>query len=233
MLKLVLYGLAITAVVATARTLSRRRCGDDEVGGEPPPAPGDRTPARDTGPSVAPDPSPPPAATPSSASSGGFFSLPEDQQLALLIDLVRDTGACGEIEALASRSGCESRLHELLVRLLAMKDPRMEAATHDTLTTVVTSGMHVVQAVNRRVDDTAFKENLLYVVRDAIPTDSPLLERIFAAFQAEPHPYTRMRIVRAIGRIGGRRSRDFLTAIVQDEGALNSYAAQEARKYLR
>ena len=121
---------------------------------------------------------------------------------------------------------------QLLVDLLEIHDPRMLSETADTLTQYDDEDQWSSQSVNERVDDTDFKENLLYVIRDNLEADHPLLGRIVRAYDAEPNPYTRYRIVRALGKIGGERVQTFLRRVIARESEENTFASQVARNYL-
>jgi len=132
----------------------------------------------------------------------------------------------------AEEQHCRDYMMQLLVELLEMHDQRMLAETSDTLSTFTPDGEATTEQVNRRVDDTDFKESLLYAIRDNMEADHPLLERMFRAYADESNDTTRYRLVRAVGVIGGERAREFLEQVVADEGALNTYSAQVARKYL-
>lgn len=151
-----------------------------------------------------------------------FFDLTEPEQLWVLMELIRETGGCAEIEEEAVRVSKTDRLHELLVTLLGIKDPRMDLPRPE----------RPHKGARPRVDDSLFKDNLLYLLRDRLKPDSLLLDGIFRAYERDEEPYNRMRIVRAVGLIGGARSRAFLEKVVREEAHYRSLASREARKYL-
>lgn len=161
-----------------------------------------------------------------------FFELSEPEQLWVLMELIRETGGCAEIEEEAVRAGKTERLHELLVTLLGIKDPRMDLPRSETVTPAARDAVRVERRARHRVDDSLFKDNLLYLLRDRLKPDSPLLEGIFRAYERDEEPYNRMRIVRAVGLIGGARARAFLEKVVREEAHYRSLASREARKYL-
>ena len=105
----------------------------------------------------------------------------------------------------------------------------MESSTADENLEV----LRETEEVNCRVDDTDFKESLLYIIRDRMDADHPLIDRVIAAYYNEPGSYNRYRIVRAVGIIGGEKANSFLESVVEDEAAENSFAYQVARKYLK
>ena len=158
-----------------------------------------------------------------------FFELTEPEQLWVLMELIRETGGCVEIEDEAARTGKSRRLHELLVTLLGIKDPRMDLPRAEP---PARDSVKTERRAKTRVDDSLFKDNLLYLLRDRLGPDSDLLEGIFRAYERDEEPYNRMRIVRAVGLIGGPRARAFLEKVVAEEGHYRSLASREARKYL-
>ena len=164
--------------------------------------------------------------------SEGFFGRPHEKQVDELIVRVKE-GETYELIKEAEEQNCKDYMLQLLVELLEIHDSRMLAETADTLTTFTPDGETSSEKVNARVDDTDFKESLLYVIRDNVEADHPLVERIIRAFDAESNAYTRYRIVRAIGIIGGERAKAFLERVVEDEGGMNTFSAQVARKYLK
>lgn len=161
-----------------------------------------------------------------------FFELSEPEQLWVLMELIRETGGCSEIEEEALRSGKTDRLHELLVTLLGIKDPRMDLPRTETVTAAARDAVRVERRARHRVDDSLFKDNLLYLLRDRLKPDSPLLEGVFRAYERDEEPYNRMRMVRAVGLIGGARATLFLEKVVREEGTYRSLASREARKHL-
>lgn len=160
-----------------------------------------------------------------------FFDLTEPEQLWVLMELIRETGGCAEIEQEAVRVSKTERLHELLVTLLGIKDPRMDLPRPESVSPPARQAARVPRA-SQRVDDSLFKDNLLYLLRDRLKPDSPLLDGIFRAYDRDEEPYNRMRIVRAVGLIGGARARAFLEKVVREEAHYRSLASREARKYL-
>ena len=161
-----------------------------------------------------------------------FFDLTEPEQLWVLMELIRETGGCAEIEAEAQRVSKADRLHELLVTLLGIKDPRMDLPRTENVSPAARQAVPHERRARPRVDDSLFKDNLLYLLRDRLKPDSPLLEGIFRAYERDEEPYNRMRIVRALGLIGGPRARAFLEKVVREEAHYRSLASREARKYL-
>jgi len=161
-----------------------------------------------------------------------FFELSEPEQLWVLMELIRETGACAEIEEEAQRTGKTERLHELLVTLLGIKDPRMDLPRTETVATPGREAVRVERRARQRVDDSLFKDNLLYLLRDRLAPDSPLIDGIVRAYDRDEEPYNRMRIVRTVGLIGGARARTFLERVVREEAHYRSLASREARKHL-
>ncbi|MBI3892500.1 MAG: hypothetical protein HY303_13335 [Candidatus Wallbacteria bacterium] len=161
-----------------------------------------------------------------------FFKLSEEEKTAYLIEDLKASGQDFQLMLQAKDRGELDATVALLVKLLLTKDPRMMEHTSDTMTTFTPDGKQVKTPVNERVDDSGFKEALLYMIRDNAPRDSPLLEKMYEAYKAESYPMTRMRIVRAIGKIGGPRSQKLLRKVVANEGESMSYAAQEAARRL-
>jgi hypothetical protein len=161
-----------------------------------------------------------------------FFDLSEPEQLWVLMELIRETGACAEIEAEALRTGRTERLHELLVTLLGIKDPRMDLPRTEGPAADGRDAVRVERRARHRVDDSLFKDNLLYMLRDRLAPDSPLLDGIVRAYDRDEEPYNRARIVRAVGLIGGARARTFLERVVHEEAHYRSLASREARKFL-
>lgn len=161
-----------------------------------------------------------------------FFGLSHDEQLGKLIEMVKQGSSGYGLAREARKLGRLDELQALWVELLECKDQRMDEETFDTLTTFGPDGPGETERVNVRVDDALFKEQLLYVIRDSLEPDSPLLDRVIEAFGKEQHPWTRMRIIRAIGKVGGTRATRFLEQVAEEEGSANTYAAQEARRWL-
>ena len=161
-----------------------------------------------------------------------FFDLSEPEQLWVLMELIRETGACAEIEEEAIRTGKTDRLHELLVILLGIKDPRMDLPRPDSSASASRDAVRVERRARPRVDDSLFKDNLLYLLRDRLAPDSALLDGIIRAYDRDEEPYNRMRIVRTVGLIGGARARTFLERVVREEAHYRSLASREARKHL-
>lgn len=161
-----------------------------------------------------------------------FFDLSEPEQLWVLMELIRETGGCAEIEEEALKTGRTDRLHELLVTLLGIKDPRMDTPRADAPAADGRDAVRVERRARHRVDDSLFKDNLLYMLRDRLPADSPLIDGIVRAYDRDEEPYNRARIVRAVGLIGGARARAFLERVVSEEARYRSLASREARKFL-
>lgn len=122
---------------------------------------------------------------------------------------------------------------EVWMGLLRSSDPRMATETFDRYRMIGPGGVKEEKIVNRRVDDSWFKEQILYMMRDNTEPDSQLVEELFEAFKKEKIAMTRMRIVRCIGTIGGARTRPLLQQVVDMESGDNTRAAQEAAKWLR
>jgi len=134
----------------------------------------------------------------------GFLALERSQRLERLIERIKTGDPCFDIQREMRGAGAFAELQELWIELLERHDAPC--------------------------DDPNFKEQLLYIIRDGLEPDCPLLERLFAAYRTEPHPYTRMRIVRAVGRIGGDKARAFLEDVRTDDDGM---AAEEAGRWLR
>lgn len=216
--KLLIFGGLTVGVTALADWLARRLREQAE--------------AEERATSVRPWPGEGPSGEPVGWRPAVFFELSEPEQLWVLMELIRETGGCAEIEEEANRVGKSDRLHELLVTLLGIKDPRMDLPRTETVTTAARDGVRVERRSKPRVDDSLFKDNLLYLLRDRLKPDSPLLDGIFRAYERDEEPYNRMRIVRAVGLIGGARARAFLEKVVKEEAHYRSLASREARKYL-
>jgi len=163
---------------------------------------------------------------------GSFFTRSYPERISILIDLIRSGKGYPDLETKAVALGEREQLHDLLIELLSMKDSRMLAETHDRLTIFSPDGRMESKQVNHRIDTSLFKETLLYIIRDSIPVDSPLIERIVTAFDGESDLMTRMRIVRAVAKIGGARSEVFLRRVVESESDAGTPAAQEAKRRL-
>lgn len=147
-----------------------------------------------------------------------YFGLPSEQQRVWLIEKLRGGGSLNEMLQDARNRGRLAEVQGPLLDLLMLKDPRMMSAAYDTLTRVDADGHTRHEKVNLRVDDAAFKESLLELLMELIETDSPLVEKMVEAFRREDDPTTKMRIVRAMARIGGRRARSFIEDLVREEG---------------
>ena len=140
----------------------------------------------------------------------GFFSENADEQLKILFERIKKGDPCWDIQREARAIGRYEFVQELWIRLLEMHEDNAPEGL--------------------AVDDANFKEQLLYIIRDGLEPDCELLERMFKAYRTEPHDYTKMRVVRAVGRIGGEKARAFLED-VSNEG--EGLAAEEAKRWLR
>ncbi len=140
----------------------------------------------------------------------GFFSLSSDEQVKTLYERILKGDPCWNIQREARAKGQYEFMQEMWIRLLEMHaDSAPEGID---------------------IDSADFKEQLLYIIRDGLEPDCPLLERMFKAYRNEPHNYTKMRIVRAVGRIGGDKARAFLEDV---SGEGEGLAAEEAKRWLR
>ncbi len=161
-----------------------------------------------------------------------FLKLSDDEKISLLIPIIIQNQAPDTMAEFMRKAGKEKEFHALLVKMLAMSDSRMATETFDLQTTYLADGSMEEKKANQRTDDGIFKEFLLYVIRDSLPPDSPHLQAIFDAFWKEKNPWTRMRIVRATGKIGGEKVLAFLREVLKKEENQRTLAAQEAARRL-
>jgi hypothetical protein len=177
--------------------------------------------------------------------SEGFFSLSHEKQISELITRIKDGTVDQVFNAIsitwdnfgadqAEKKADRARNYtlELLVELIELKDERMMNETADVLTKMNDDGSFESKDVNKRIDDTDFKESLLYIIRDRLDQEHPLVDRVITAYHKEPNPYNRYRIVRALAIIGGPRVHDFLITVIENEAVENTFAYQVARKYV-
>lgn len=142
--------------------------------------------------------------------AAAFFALPRDERLRVLADRIAAGDMCWPLDQYARRAGRHGELQELWLDLFERAPEFL--------------------GVGGGLDLAGFKEQLLYLVRDGLEPDSPLLERLVAAYRLETHSFTRLRMVRAVGRVGGRRAQEFLAQVLEEGDGL---AAQEAERWLR
>lgn len=160
-----------------------------------------------------------------------WLAKPETEKLTDLVERIQRGSAGGYYPLVnaAKRLVREREVHALLVKLLTLKLPEMNALRTSRITVFSDDGVRDLEG-ETTIDDSAFKEELLYAIRDGVPPESPLLEGIFAAYEAEERPMMRMRIVRALGKIGGTKAQGFLRQVIEREKGTNSPALQEATR---
>ncbi|MFC1746610.1 hypothetical protein ACFL35_21640 [Candidatus Riflebacteria bacterium] len=163
----------------------------------------------------------------------GFYNCSEEQQIDILIERVKEGDRCYDLLNAAKEQKRLEHLLSLFVQLLSIKDERVMLATHDVVTEYSADGRVKSEPVNERVDDTLFMEYLLYILRDNLPKNSIHIGAMVHAYENEGDPWTRMRIVRAIGRIGGEYAVNFCRLVLKNEGEYRTMAAQEASKYIK
>ena len=167
----------------------------------PTPAPAGEAPAETEAPASPEEPE---------SDAAAFFALPRDERLRVLAGRIDAGDMCWPLDQYARRAGRHGELHELWLDLFERASEFL--------------------GVGGGLDLAGFKEQLLYLLRDGLEPDSPLLDRLVAAYRLETHSFTRLRMVRAVGRVGGRRAQEFLAQVLQEGDGL---ASQEAERWLR
>lgn len=169
----------------------------------------------------------------------GFLALSEGDRRSALVAMILamnspDASAAPLLRFVAAtgEAGGRREMVDTCLQLLERRDRRLVTQTWDTRTIIEPGGKVTKKRVNVRSDSTWADEQLLYLIRDNPDDADRVTGELYRIIDGIRHPMSRMRLVRAIGKIGGERAPGYIKAIRSTEENPSSYASQEASRWL-